>query len=161
MLSIRLARVGRKNWPSYRIVVQEKTRSPHSKVVEILGSYDPKSEPPKVVTNKDRIDHWMKAGATPTISAAELLVKQDLVKLERVPQLAHERARREAARKTQQEKRAWKEKVAKDIKKRNEAKQKAQAKPAEAVKPAVAENNKPAEASKPAEKPAGKTPETK
>ncbi len=160
MLSIRLARVGRKNWPSYRLVVQEKTRSPHSHVVEILGSYDPKSNPSKVVTNKERLDHWMKIGATPTISAAELLVKQDLIKLEQVPQLAHERARREAARKTQQGKRAWKEQVAKDIKKRHEAKQKAQAKPPEAAK--AAETAKPAEEGKPAvEKPTPEAPQAK
>ncbi len=147
MLSIRLARVGRVNLPSYRIVVQEKTRSPHSKVVEIIGSYDPKVEPAKLVTKKDRLDHWLKAGARPTVSLAELLVKQDLIKLEQVPELQHERARRDASKKRMADKRAHKEKVAKEIKARNEAKQKAQAKPAE--KPAAPE--KKAE-SKPEEK---------
>ena len=151
MLSIRLARMGRKNWPSYRLVVQEKTRAPQSKVVEILGSYDPKSEPASVTANKERLDYWLKAGARPTISAAELLVKQDLLKLEQVPELRHERDRREAARKHQQEKHAWKEQVAKEIKKRHEAKQgsqKAETKPTEpspAGAPTAAEEPKPAE----------------
>ncbi|MFO0704970.1 MAG: 30S ribosomal protein S16 [Candidatus Andersenbacteria bacterium] len=135
MLSIRLARVGRVNLPSYRIVVQEKTRSPHSKVVEIIGSYDPKVEPAKLITKKERLDHWLKAGARPTLSLAELLVKQDLIKLEQVPELQHERARREAGKKRVADKRTWKEKVAKEIKARNEAKQKTQAAPkAEAPK---------------------------
>jgi len=162
MLSIRLARVGRVNLPSYRIVVQEKTRAPISKVVEIIGSYDPKVEPAKVVANKERLDHWIKAGARPTISAAELLIKQDLLKLEQVPEVQHERARREASKKRIAEKRAWKEKVAKEIKARNEAKAapkkeepKAEAKPAEAPKAEA----KPAE--KPAEKPAAKPEEKK
>jgi small subunit ribosomal protein S16 len=145
MLSIRLARVGRANWPAYRLVVQERTRAPRSKVVEILGSYDPKSEPAKVVVNKERVDHWIKAGARPTVSAAELLIKQDLLKLEQVPEVAHERKRRDDARKRVGTKRAWKEQVAKEIKKRNEAKQAPQ-KAAEtpAAEPAAKAQAKPA-----------------
>jgi small subunit ribosomal protein S16 len=157
MLSIRLARVGRTNLPSYRIVVQEKTQAPQSKVVEIIGSYDPKAEPAKVIAKKERLDHWLKAGARPTLSVAALLVKQDLIKIEQVPELQHERARRDASKKRIGEKRAWKEQVAKDIKKRNEAKQKAQAKPAEPAKPAEAAAPAP-EAAKPAEAPKAEAP---
>jgi len=129
MLSIRLARVGRVNLPSYRIVVQEKTSAPVSRALEIIGSFDPKSEPAKVDVSKERLDHWLKAGAQPTLSLAELLIKQDLLKVEQAPEVLHERKRREAAKKRQSDKRAWKDQVAKDIKARNEAKQKAQAKP--------------------------------
>jgi small subunit ribosomal protein S16 len=150
MLSIRLARVGRTNLPSYRIVVQEKTQAPQSKVVEIIGSYDPKAEPAKVIAKKERLDHWMKAGARPTLSVAALLIKQDLIKIEQVPELQHERTRRDAAKKRVAEKRAHKESVAKEIKKRNEAKQKAAATPAAPAKPEAAAE-KPAEAAKPAE----------
>ncbi len=144
MLSIRLARVGRVNWPAYRVVVQEKHRSPVSKTVEILGQYDPKTEPAKFEINKERLDHWMSVGARPTVSAAELLVKQDLLKIEQVPELQHERELREASKKRVGEKKAWKAQVEKDKKKRAEVKSKANEKPAE---------DKPSE-EKTAEKPA-------
>lgn len=129
MLTIRLARVGRTNLPAYRLVVQEKTRSPHSRVVEILGSYDPTSEPSKVVADKARLDYWLSVGARPSVSAAELLLKQDLLKIEQAPDLKRERARREHARKRVSERRAWQEQVTKLKKERAEAKQKTQSKP--------------------------------
>lgn len=133
MLSIRLARVGRVNLPAYRIVVQEKTQAPQSKAVEIIGSYDPKAEPAKVVADKERLDYWLKAGAQPTLSLAELLIKQDLLKVEQAPIVQLERTRREASKKRMADKQAHKDQVAKDIKARNEAKQKAQEKPAAPV----------------------------
>ena len=100
MLSIRLARVGRVNLPTYRIVVQEKTSAPVSRAVEIIGSFDPKLEPAKVEIDKERLDHWLKVGARPSLSLAELLIKQDLLKVEQAPEVTHERERREAAKKT-------------------------------------------------------------
>ncbi len=139
MLSIRLARVGRVNLPAFRVVVQEKTRAPRSRVIEILGLYDPKTEPAKVEINKERLDHWISVGARPTVSAAEILVKQDLLKLEQVPELIHQRELREASKKRVGEKKDWQAKVAKEKKKRAETKAKGQghAKPAadEAAKP--------------------------
>lgn len=155
MLSIRLSRTGRKNLPSFRIIVQEKTQAPVSKVVEIIGTYDPKTEPALVKVKKERLDHWLKVGARPTVALAEILVKQDLITLEQVPELVHERKLREAGKKRVSDKKAYKDQVAKEIKKRNEAKQKAQAKPAEKPaeekKPATQSETKPAE--KPVEKP--------
>ncbi|MFO0702479.1 MAG: 30S ribosomal protein S16 [Candidatus Andersenbacteria bacterium] len=155
MLTIRLARVGRTNLPAYRLVVQEKTRSPRSRVVEILGSYDPKSEPSKIVADKARLDYWLSVGAQPSVPAAELLIKQDLLKVEQAPDLKRERARREHARKRLSERRTWKEQVVKLKKERAEAKQKAQGKPAEAAPAEKPAEVKPAEApAVPAEKPA-------
>lgn len=151
MLSIRLARVGRTNLPSYRLVVQEKTRSPHSRVIEILGSYDPKSEPSKVVAKKERLDYWLSVGATPTVSAAELLIKQDLIKVEQAPAVKRERARRDSARKRMTEKRSWKEQVDKLKKERADKKQKAQGKTEE--KPTEAKPEPKAEAPKAEAKP--------
>ncbi len=124
MLSIRLARVGRVNLPAFRVVVQEKTRSPRSKVVEILGQYDPKTEPAKITIDQERLNHWISVGARPTIAVADILVKQDLLKLEQVPQLQHERARREASKKRVSDKKDWQAKVVKEKKKRAEAKAK-------------------------------------
>lgn len=148
MLSIRLSRVGRTNLPTYRLVVQERTRAPKSRVVEILGNYDPKSEPSKVVADKARLDYWLSVGAQPTVSAAELLIKQDLLTVEQAPELKRERVRREQARKRQAGKRDWKDKVAKLKAERADAKQKAQGKKEEAAAAPAA----PAAEAKPEEK---------
>jgi len=144
MLMIRLARVGRKNLPSYRIVVQEKSFATSSSVVENVGQYDPKTEPSTVTIKKERIEHWIKQGARPSLRVAEILVGQDILKLDQVPELKDERARREAGKKRQTEKLAWKKKVTQEIKKRGETKQKASEKPAP---------EKPAEEAKAEEKP--------
>jgi small subunit ribosomal protein S16 len=153
MLSIRLSRVGRTNLPTYRLVVQERTRAPQSRVVEILGSYDPKSEPSKVVADKARLDYWLSVGAQPTVTAAELLIKQDLLKLEQAPALKHERARRDGARKRMGAKRDWKDKVTKLKAERADAKQKAQGKGKEEEAAAPAAEAPKAEAPKAEAKP--------
>ena len=63
MLKIRLARLGRKKRPFYRIVATD-SRSPRDgKFLEILGTYDPLKEPAEISFNKDKIDEWVKKGA--------------------------------------------------------------------------------------------------
>ena len=63
MVKIRLARVGSKKRPFYRIVAAD-SRSPRDgKFLEILGHYDPRSEPNKIEIKKDRIDAWIENGA--------------------------------------------------------------------------------------------------
>jgi len=145
MLTIRLSRTGRTNWPFYRIIVQEKTSAPSSRALDIIGSYDPKTEPATVKTDQSKLDHWIKMGARPSLAVAELFVKQDLLKLEQVPELIRERARRVASQKRVAEKKDWRQQVAKEKKKRAAAKQKATAKPAPA-------NNKTAKKDEPEQK---------
>ena len=63
MVKIRLTRVGSKKRPFYRIVAAD-SRSPRDgKFLEILGHYDPRSEPNKIEIKKDRIDAWIENGA--------------------------------------------------------------------------------------------------
>jgi len=63
MLMIRLARFGAKKKPFYRIVVIEKERARNGRHLEVVGHYNPLTDPPKVDLNRERIDHWTKNGA--------------------------------------------------------------------------------------------------
>jgi len=63
LVKIRLMRMGSKKRPFYRIVAAD-SRSPRDgKFLEILGHYDPTTEPNKIEIKKDRIDEWVKNGA--------------------------------------------------------------------------------------------------
>ena len=63
MVKIRLTRVGSKKRPFYRIVAADARAPRDGKFLEILGYYDPRSEPNKLEIQKDRIDKWLKNGA--------------------------------------------------------------------------------------------------
>ena len=73
MLMIRLARFGAKKKPSYRVVVMEKERARNSRSVEVVGFYNPVSQPPQIKLDHDRIAHWTKMGAQPSETVARLL----------------------------------------------------------------------------------------
>ena len=73
MLKIRMARFGSKKKPSYRVVVIEGWRARNSRCVEVVGQYNPVATPPVVNLDRERIDHWMKAGAQPSDTVARLL----------------------------------------------------------------------------------------
>ncbi|MCC7237472.1 MAG: 30S ribosomal protein S16 [Bryobacterales bacterium] len=66
MLKIRLARIGAKKKPSYRVVVIEDWRARNSRCLEIVGQYNPVVNPAEVKLNHERIDHWIGQGAQPT-----------------------------------------------------------------------------------------------
>lgn len=75
MVKIRLRRTGRKNRPSYRVVVSD-SRSPRDgKFVEIIGHYDPLTEPATVVINEEKALKWLRFGAQPTDTVRSLLSK--------------------------------------------------------------------------------------
>jgi small subunit ribosomal protein S16 len=73
MLMIRLARFGAKKKPSYRVVVIEKERARNSRSVEVVGTYSPVAKPREVKLKHDRIEHWMKNGAQPSLTVARLM----------------------------------------------------------------------------------------
>ena len=73
MLMIRLARFGAKKKPTYRVVVIEKDRARDSRAVEVVGYYNPVSQPATVKLDHDRISHWVKVGAKPSDTVARLL----------------------------------------------------------------------------------------
>lgn len=72
MLKIRLARTGRKNYPSYRIVVAESHLKRDGKCIEVIGNYNLQTEPPSLTINKDRFQYWIEKGAQPSVAARKL-----------------------------------------------------------------------------------------
>ena len=68
MVRIRLRRIGLKGQPSYRIVAADKENARDGRFLEILGHYNPRTDPSTLDVKEDRIYHWMKNGAQPTES---------------------------------------------------------------------------------------------
>lgn len=72
MVRIRLRRVGLKGQPSYRIVAADKESPRDGRFLEILGFYNPRTEPATVTIHEDRVYHWMNNGALPTESVEQV-----------------------------------------------------------------------------------------
>ncbi len=73
MLKIRLKRVGAKKQPSYRVVVAD-SRSPRDGAfIELVGTYDPKTDPPTINLNHTKIDEWIAKGAQPSDAMKSIL----------------------------------------------------------------------------------------
>jgi small subunit ribosomal protein S16 len=70
---IRLARFGAKKKPVYRVVVIEKERARDSRNLEVVGQYNPLTNPAVVKLQHDRIAHWTKNGAQLSETVARLL----------------------------------------------------------------------------------------
>jgi len=82
MLKIRLARIGKKKRPMYRIVVSDSAKDLFGTQVEIIGNYNPFSKVCDV--DKDRVKYWMEHGAQPSPSAHNLLVSQNVIEGKKV-----------------------------------------------------------------------------
>lgn len=63
MLMIRLSRRGARKQPYYRIVVIEKDRARDGRSVEVVGTYNPRTNPASVELKRERIDYWKSKGA--------------------------------------------------------------------------------------------------
>ncbi len=63
MLMIRLARVGARKQPYYRVVVIEKDRARNGRSVEVVGTYNPRTSPASVNLKLERIEYWRGKGA--------------------------------------------------------------------------------------------------
>ena len=60
---IRLARIGARKQPYYRVVVIDKERARNGRSVEIVGLYNPRTSPATIDLKRDRIDYWVSKGA--------------------------------------------------------------------------------------------------
>jgi small subunit ribosomal protein S16 len=78
VLMIRLARIGKKKHPFYRVVVTEKTRPRNGRFVEIVGTYDPSKKPAAVLLNQERVKYWLGKGAQPSDTVRSFLRNQKL-----------------------------------------------------------------------------------
>ena len=78
-VKIRLRRIGAKKHPFYRLVVAD-TRSPRDgKFIEILGTYDPMTDPVKLVIDEEKVKSWLQKGARPSDTARAFLIGQGLL----------------------------------------------------------------------------------
>lgn len=79
MVRIRLRRVGLRNQPSYRIVAADKEKPRDGRFLEILGFYNPRTEPSTVEIKEDRIYHWLSLGAQPSDSVMQIFKEVGLI----------------------------------------------------------------------------------
>ena len=70
---LRLARAGAKKKPYYHVVATDSRNPRDGKFIEAVGAYDPNLNPAKVEFNADRLEYWLKAGATPSETVGELI----------------------------------------------------------------------------------------
>jgi len=76
---IRLARVGARKQPHYRIVVIEKDRARNGRFVEIVGTYNPRTNPGTIDLKHDRIAYWTGNGAQLSETVGKLVAKNPAV----------------------------------------------------------------------------------
>lgn len=72
---IRLSRVGARKKPYYRIVVIEKDRARDGRSLEVVGTYNPRTNPATVDLKKDRVDYWTGKGAQLSDRVGKLVAK--------------------------------------------------------------------------------------
>ncbi len=79
MVKIRLRRVGATKKPSYRVVVADESAPRGGAFIEIIGHFNPRTEPETVVINEERAIEWLTKGAQPTATTRRLLVKTGIM----------------------------------------------------------------------------------
>lgn len=79
MLKIRLRRIGAKKKPAYRVVVAESASPRDGAFIEILGQYNPRTEPTTFSVDEGRAREWLRKGAQPTDRVARLLTKSGIM----------------------------------------------------------------------------------
>jgi small subunit ribosomal protein S16 len=73
MVRIRLARMGRKKRPFYRVVAADSRAPRDGRFIEILGNYNPMTEPMGIELKLDRVEHWLSKGAQPSDTVSSLI----------------------------------------------------------------------------------------
>ena len=72
-VKLRLMRMGKKKQPTYRIVAADARAPRDGRFIEIVGSYDPRTEPSKITIDNDKALRWLRHGAKPTERVQKLL----------------------------------------------------------------------------------------
>jgi small subunit ribosomal protein S16 len=73
MVKIRLRRMGKKKQPSYRVVVTDSRAPRDGRFIEVIGFYNPRTDPLTVQIKEDRALYWLSQGAQPSDAVARLL----------------------------------------------------------------------------------------
>jgi len=74
-VKLRLARTGRTNRPSFRLVAIDEHKKRDGRFIEILGHYDPLQKSNNIHYQKDRVEYWLSKGAQPSETVRHLLKK--------------------------------------------------------------------------------------
>jgi small subunit ribosomal protein S16 len=72
---IRLRRTGTTKRPAYRVVVADSRAPRDGRFIEIIGHYDPLTEPPTIRIEKDKAETWIKKGAQPSNTVKRLMAR--------------------------------------------------------------------------------------
>lgn len=81
-VKIRLTRLGDKKTPFYRVVVADSTSPRDGKYIDLLGTYNPLTNPAEIKIDNEKAQRWLKNGALPTETAKSVLVKSGAIKTE-------------------------------------------------------------------------------
>ncbi len=79
MVKIRLRRVGARNRPLYRVVVADSRSPRNGAFIEVIGHYNPLTNPETVVIDEEKALKWLNRGAKPTDTVSRLLSKCGVV----------------------------------------------------------------------------------
>ena len=79
-VKIRLTRLGDKKAPFYRVIVADSRAPRDGKFIDIIGTYNPLTDPAEIKIDAVKAEKWLKNGATPTETAKQLLVKSGVIK---------------------------------------------------------------------------------
>ena len=70
---MRLTRVGKTKQPQYRVIAADSRRARDGRFIEILGQYNPRTEPSTITIDNDKAVKWLMEGAQPTERVRKLL----------------------------------------------------------------------------------------
>lgn len=82
-VKIRLTRMGDKKSPFYRVVVADSKSPRDGKYIDLLGTYNPLTNPAEIKIDNAKAQQWLKNGATPTETAKSVLVKSGAINVDK------------------------------------------------------------------------------
>ena len=84
-VKIRLTRMGDKKSPFYRVVVADSRAPRDGKFIDIVGTYNPKTQPAEIKINSEKATEWINKGAQPTDTVRSLLVGAGVLEAKAMP----------------------------------------------------------------------------
>lgn len=78
--AIKLMRIGKRNNPSYRIVILDRRRKRNTDYLDQIGTYNPTTNPPTLKVNQTKLNLWLDRGAVLTEGSAKLKLRKVIVK---------------------------------------------------------------------------------
>ncbi len=76
--TIRLSRHGAKKRPFYRIIVTDSRAPRDGRRLEQVGTYDPNQNPARVQFQQEKLEHWLRRGARPSLTVAQLIKRSGI-----------------------------------------------------------------------------------